>query len=43
MKKVGNFQVDIWIWQGCIELIFKIKIAIEDLIEQITNWGLIWN
>jgi hypothetical protein len=23
-------------------LIFKIKIAIEDLIEQITNWGLIW-
>jgi hypothetical protein len=24
------------------ELILKIKIAIEDLIEQIKNWGLIW-
>jgi hypothetical protein len=28
--------------RDAIELIFKIKIAIEDLIEQITNWRLIW-
>jgi len=28
--------------RDAIELIFKIKIEIEDLIEQITNWRLIW-
>jgi len=42
VKKTANFRFDIRFWRDAIELIFKIKIAIEDLIEQITNWGLIW-